>query len=95
MKILIQAVTFLVFGLAICILIITESLTAQPQEINGIYTEPATKDLGELTKKDWLKGIKIRGWAETYIQRNFNNPNADVVNRNQSFFCRQSQRPNG
>jgi hypothetical protein len=30
-------------------------------EVNGVYTEPTTKDLGELTKVDLLKGIKIRG----------------------------------
>ena len=53
------------------------------QEVNGIYTEAATKDLGDVTGKKSLKGIKFRGWFEAYIERNFNDPTAAVVNANQ------------
>jgi hypothetical protein len=56
---------------------------AMAQEVSGIYTESATKDLGDVTKKDWLKGLKVRGWLETYIEHNFNDPDAAVVNANQ------------
>lgn len=56
---------------------------AMAQEVSGIYTESATKDLGDVAKKDWLKGFKVRGWLETYIERNFNDPDAAVVNANQ------------
>ncbi len=57
--------------------------TVETQEVNGIYTESATKDLGEVTKKKSLKGIKFRGWVESYVEHNFNEPNAVVVNANQ------------
>jgi Putative beta-barrel porin-2, OmpL-like. bbp2 len=52
-------------------------------EVNGIYTEPTTKDLGELTKFDLLKGIKIRGWIDGYFEGNFNHPKRSTVNANQ------------
>src|SRR5215218_3389114 len=52
-------------------------------EVNGIYTEPTTKDLGELTKVDLLKGIKIRGWIDGYFEGNFNHPKRSTVNANQ------------
>lgn len=56
---------------------------AMAQEVNGIYTESATKDLGDITKKNWLKGVKVRGWFEAYIEHNFNDPDAAVVNAQQ------------
>src|SRR2546428_7874785 len=65
------------------ILILIGTRPAMAQEVNGIYTESATKDLGDITKKDWLKGFKVRGWVETYIEHNFNDPDAAVVNANQ------------
>ncbi len=64
-------------------LLIIGGRTAHAQEVNGIYTEPATKDLGEVTGKESLKGIKFRGWAEVYLEHNFNDPSADAVNANQ------------
>jgi hypothetical protein len=52
-------------------------------EVSGIYTEPTTKDLGELTKVDLLKGIKIRGWIDGYFEGNFNHPKRSTANANQ------------
>lgn len=43
-------------------------------EVNGIYTEPATKDLGTATGIKILEGLKTRGWISTYYNHNFNNP---------------------
>src|SRR5712691_6190460 len=59
------------------------STTAQAAEVNGIFTEPATKDLGELTKIDFFKRFKFRGWIDTYFEGNFNNPSRSTVNTNQ------------
>src|SRR6266705_4722395 len=56
---------------------------ADAAEVNGIYTEPTTKDLGELTKIDFFKGWKFRGWIDGYYVNNFNWPNRAVVNANQ------------
>ncbi len=52
-------------------------------EVGGIYTEPATKDVGELLNIELLKGIKVRGWIDTYIVGNFNDPKRSTVNANQ------------
>ncbi len=52
-------------------------------EVNGIYTEPTTKDLGELFKIDLLKGIKVRGWIDGYFEGNFNHPKRATVDANQ------------
>ena len=49
-------------------------------EVNGIYTEPTTKDVGELTGISFLKGIKVRGWIDFYYEYNFNNPSHQTVN---------------
>jgi len=53
-------------------------------EVGGIYTEPTTKDLGEVTKVDFFKGLKFRGWIDTYFVGNFNDPTRSVVEANQS-----------
>src|SRR5439155_25784228 len=58
--------------------------TAWAAEVGGIYTEPSTKDLGEVTKIEVLKGIKFRGWIDTYFAGNFNDPRQSTVNANQS-----------
>ena len=52
--------------------------------VSGIYTEPTTKDLGDLTHLDLLKGIKIRGWIDGYFEGNFNHPKRSTVNANQA-----------
>src|SRR5438132_8673702 len=57
---------------------------ADAAEVNGIYTEPSTKDLGELTKIDLFKGHKFRGWIDTYLEGNFNHPRQSTVNENQA-----------
>lgn len=49
-------------------------------EVNGIYTEPTTKDVGELTGISFLKGIKVRGWIDFYYEYNFNDPSHATVN---------------
>ena len=59
-------------------------MVAHAAEVNGIYTEDSTKDLGELTKIDVFKGVKFRGWIDTYFVGNFNNPSRSTVNANQA-----------
>ena len=59
-------------------------LAAQAAEVNGIWTEPATKDLGELTGNEFFKNWKIRGWLEGYYDWNLNQPDESTVNRNQN-----------
>lgn len=61
------------------------AFSARAQEVNGIYTEAATKDLGELSGNDSLKGIKFRGWLEGYYVWNQNDVRASVANANQGF----------
>lgn len=53
-------------------------------EVNGLYTEAATKDLGEMAKIDLFKGLKFRGWIDLYFVGNFNDPQRAVVNANQN-----------
>jgi hypothetical protein len=43
-------------------------------ELNGIYTEPATKDLGTLTGVKLLEGVKTRGWISAYYDYNLESP---------------------
>ena len=56
---------------------------ARAQEVNGIYTEPATKDLGQVTKIELFNGIKFRGWIESYYVWNGNRVDRTVANANQ------------
>ena len=44
---------------------------ADAAEFNGIYTEASNKDVGESTKLDVLKGLKFRGWIDTYFAGDF------------------------
>jgi hypothetical protein len=60
-------------------------------EVNGIYTEASTKDLGEITKVDFFKGLKFRGWIDVYFEGNFNNPKRSVVEANQPLSVIQSR----
>lgn len=43
-------------------------------EVNGIYTEPTTKDLGTVSGIKAFEGIKTRGWISTYYDYNLNTP---------------------
>ncbi|MGI0016137.1 MAG: outer membrane beta-barrel protein, partial [Nitrososphaera sp.] len=52
-------------------------------EVNGIWTESSTKDLGEWTGIAALKGLKIRGWLDSYYVSNFNDPHRSTVIANQ------------
>lgn len=52
-------------------------------EVGGIYTEPTTKDFGELINVDFFKSLKFRGWIDTYFVGNFNDPTRAVVDANQ------------
>ena len=52
-------------------------------EVNGIWTEASTKDLGDWTGVSALKKIKVRGWLESYFVHNFNEPSRATVNANQ------------
>ncbi|HSX79754.1 MAG TPA: outer membrane beta-barrel protein, partial [Candidatus Saccharimonadia bacterium] len=53
-------------------------------EVGGIYTEATTKDLGEITKIDFFKNLKFRGWIDVYFEGNFNNPKRSVAEANQA-----------
>ena len=53
-------------------------------EVNGIWTEPTTKDLGELSGIEFFKNWKVRGWVESYYEYNTNDPSRTVANANQS-----------
>ncbi len=55
--------------LALCL-----TATANAAEVNGIYTEPATKDLGQITGLKIFEGLKVRGWVDAYYEYNFNSP---------------------
>ena len=52
--------------------------------VSGIYTGSGDKDLGKLSGIKLFEGFKFRGWISTYIDHNFNNPDAGVVNALQS-----------
>lgn len=52
-------------------------------EVNGIWTEQSTKDLGEWTGIDAFKGLKVRGWLDSYYVYNFNHPHRSTVIANQ------------
>ncbi len=67
------------------------ALAAAAQEVNGIYTDSTTKDLGEITKVDGLKGLKFRGWVEGYYAVNFNHIRKNVANANQVSSAIQSR----
>ena len=60
-------------------------------EVNGVYTEPTTKDLGEITKIDFFKGLKFRGWIDVYFEGNFNDPSRAVVDANQNLSAVKSR----
>jgi hypothetical protein len=60
-------------------------------EVSGIYTEPTTKDLGEITQVNLFKGLKFRGWIDTYFVGNVNDPNRSVVNAKQALSVVQSR----
>src|SRR3989475_11588552 len=57
---------------------------ADAAEVNGIYTEPSTKDVGEVTKIDFLKALNFRGWIDTYLEDNYTPPRQSTVNENQA-----------
>src|SRR6266404_442969 len=79
------------FSFIISIWITAFTLVAGAQEVNGIYTDSTTKDLGDITKVDALKGIKFRGWVEGYYVVNFNHLNKDAANANQGSSAIQSR----
>lgn len=87
-KIILFARTFTQFRLMILqLMVIGMLLAASPiygAEVGGIYTEPSTKDVGELTKIELLKGVKVRGWIDSYFEGNFNGPKRSTVNANQA-----------
>jgi len=68
----------------LAVLAVAVMLPAWGQEVNGIYTEPATKDLGAQLKIDWLKNVKLRGWVESGYFYNRNKVSRALANANQS-----------
>ena len=71
------------FSLFLSFTFLTFPRAVQAAEVNGIWTEAATKDLGEWSGVECLKKIKIRGWLESYFVHNTNKPDRSVVNANQ------------
>jgi hypothetical protein len=65
------------------VLLMAVARPAGAQEVNGIYTDATTKDLGEITGVDLLKGVKFRGWVEGYYVYNFNRVPRAVANAHQ------------
>ena len=68
---------------ALCGVVPFSAPAAHAAEVNGIWSEASTKDLGDWTGVEWLKKIKVRGWVEDCFVHNFNNPSQSVVNANQ------------
>lgn len=62
------------WGLAMAFFLMTGIRVGYAAEVNGIYTEPSTKDLGTVTGIKILEGLKTRGWISTYYNYNFNTP---------------------
>lgn len=58
---------------------IAVTTVATGAEVNGIYTEPATKDLGQLTSLTIFDGLKVRGWVDVYYEYNLNSPPGNTV----------------
>ncbi len=56
---------------------------ASAAEVNGVWTEASTKDLGEWSGVKELEKIKVRGWLESVFVHNFNEPSRTTVNANQ------------
>lgn len=52
--------------------------------VSGIWMPPDAKDLGTLTGRSALSGVKIRGWIDGYYVVNRNGPDRSTVNANQS-----------
>ena len=68
---------------AIGVALILSTALAEAQEVNGIYTDATTKDLGDITKIDAFKNVKFRGWVEGYYVYSLNRMRADLANKNQ------------
>ena len=73
----------MVVTLAAVALLLTGS-ASYGAEVGGIYTEASTKDLGDILKVDFFKGLKFRGWIDVYFEGNFNDPKRSVVEANQN-----------
>ncbi len=71
-------------GLVVTAGLLCTGVPGYSAEVGGIYTEAATKDLGDLLKVDFFKGLKFRGWIDTYFEGNFNNPKRSTVEANQN-----------
>jgi len=73
------------FGISLCLALALSLIPAlsHAAEVNGIWTEAATKDLGDWTGIEALKKIKIRGWIDTHFVHNVNQPARTTVNSNQ------------
>ena len=56
---------FLRFILFVALLSFSAPVPVHGAEVNGIWTDSSTKDLGDWTGIGSLKKIKIRGWLES------------------------------
>lgn len=66
-----------------CALILATS-SGYAAEVNGIYTEAATKDAGDVLGIAALKGLKVRGWIDTYYDWNINSPDRATVTKDEN-----------
>jgi hypothetical protein len=71
-------------GVAAYLFLMLLAVTSYGSEVNGIWTEPSTKDLGDWTGVGAFKGLKIRGWLDSYYVSNFNDPHRGVARANQA-----------
>ncbi len=64
--------------LSACALILATG-SGYAAEVNGIYTEAATKDAGDVLGIAALKGLKVRGWFDAFYDLNLNFPDRATV----------------
>lgn len=70
-------------SLAVGGVLLTGAQRAHAQEVNGIWTDTTTKDLGRVTHVGFFNHVRIRGWAEGYSDWNFNRVAAATATANQ------------
>jgi hypothetical protein len=81
----------LLAGILVAVGLLCTGAPGYSAEVGGIYTESATKDLGDILKVDFFKNLKFRGWIDTYFVGNFNDPKRSVVEANQNLSVLKSR----
>jgi hypothetical protein len=78
-------------GLLVTVGLLCTGAPGYSAEVGGVYTEASTKDLGDILKVDFFKGLKFRGWIDVYFEGNFNDPKRSVVEANQNLSVLKSR----